>query len=362
MTHLPAATKPLKPARELADEPASKTLILVVDDEPTTRLLLRVAMQKEGFQVIEASDGLECLERYQQHRPEIVLMDAVMPNMDGFSCCAALQKLSGKEPAAVLMITSLDDPASVERVFEVGASDYAAKPIHWALLRQRVQGLHKAIEHRQAEKKIEAALKEKEALLKEVHHRVKNNLQIISSLLSLQASSIEDQAVADLFRESQNRVRLMALIHEKLYQSDDLGKINLGEYIRVLCSYLMRSYEINSESVNLIVDVDDIILEIDTAVSCGLIVNELISNSLKYAFPNGGSGTISLNATVTDKDHFSIIYSDTGIGLPRSLDIHNAKTLGLQLVGSLCEQIGGDLEITGSVGTEFRLTNISLSK
>lgn len=362
MTYISSMIEPGISTREPSKDYLSTTLILVVDDEPTTRLLLRVAMQKEGFQVIEASDGIECLEKFKQHRPDIVLMDAVMPNMDGFNCCAQLQAASGKEKVPVLIITSLDDSKSVERVFEVGASDYAAKPIHWALLRQRVHGLHKAVQHRQAERKIEAALKEKEALLKEIHHRVKNNLQIISSLLNLQANSIEDEKIAGLFQESQNRVRLMSMIHEKLYQSHDLGHVNLGDYIQELCRYLIRSYEIETDSVNLIVDIQDIVLEIDTAVSCGLIVNELVSNSLKYAFPEGRSGVIEIKSLAIAEGYFSIIYTDNGIGLPLSLDVQNSKTLGLQLVSSLCEQIGGDLEITRSAGTEFRLTNILLSQ
>ncbi|MGC1308142.1 MAG: histidine kinase dimerization/phosphoacceptor domain -containing protein [Phormidesmis sp.] len=341
---------------------SSDLLVLVVDDEPTTRLLLRVAMQKEGFRVIEASDGIECLTQFKQHRPDIVLMDAVMPNMDGFSCCAALQKIAGDVSVPVLMITSLDDSTSVDRVFEVGAADYAAKPIHWALLRQRVRGLRNAVKHQQAERQIEASLREKEALLREVHHRVKNNLQIISSLLNLQASAIEDKEIAGLFRESQDRVRLMALIHEKLYQSDDLGKINLGDYIRDLTRHLMRSYEINLKTVDLNVEIDDIFLGTDTAVSCGLIINELFSNSLKYAFPAAKAGVISITATMTDDERFSISYADNGIGLPQALDIQNAETLGLQLVSSLCEQLEGDLEIQRSPGTAFNFRNILLSR
>ena len=335
-------------------------LVLVVDDEPTTRLLLRVAMQKEGYQVIEASNGRECLERFRAHRPDIVLLDAVMPEMDGFSCCAALQSISGEVHVPVLMITSLDDAASIERVFASGATDYAAKPIHWALLRQRVRSLQNAINHKRAERKVKASLREKEALLKEVHHRVKNNLQIITSLLNLQASAIEDEEISDLLRESQNRVRLMALIHEKLYQSNDLGKIDLGDYIQDLSSHLLRSYEIVSSAVSLEVEADNIFLEIDTAVPCGLIVNELVSNSLKYAFPDGEKGVIRIEVKLAD-DTFCIRYRDDGIGLPEGLEMHNAKTLGLQLVSSLTEQLGGDLEIYKGTGTELKLVNLLFS-
>ncbi|MGB3787919.1 MAG: histidine kinase dimerization/phosphoacceptor domain -containing protein [Phormidesmis sp.] len=347
--------------------------VLVVDDEPTVRLLLRVAMQKEGFRVIEASNGIECLAQFKQERPDIVLLDAVMPEMDGFSCCAALQDLSDKLPsdsaekfpAPILMITSLDDSQSVEQAFAAGASDYVTKPIHWALLRHRVRGLRDSIKRRQDEAQIKKSLKEKEALLREVHHRVKNNLQIISSLLNLQSNGIEDENVLGFFRESQSRIRLMAMIHEKLYQSNDFGTIELADYIRDLSHYLLRSYGINQSQVRLDIAIDSIALEIDTAVACGLIVNELITNSLKYAFPPSSQqqpiqGTIEITAELTDSKHFSICYRDSGVGLPEELDIENARTLGLQLITSLTEQMGGLITIS-TYPTEFKLNKLSRS-
>ncbi|MGB7087676.1 MAG: histidine kinase dimerization/phosphoacceptor domain -containing protein [Phormidesmis sp.] len=349
-------------AHHTGRSPSAAPSVLIVDDEPTMRLLLRVAMQKEGLEVIEASNGVECLEIFEQQQPDIVLLDAIMPEMDGFSCCTALQKLPLKNPPPVLMITSLDDSKSVDHVFEVGATDYIAKPIHWALLRQRVRRLQDMLNHQQAEEQIKASLKEKEALLKEVHHRVKNNLQIISSLLNLQSGSIKDPHIVDLFRQSQNRVRLMALVHEKLYQTDDLGKINLREYIQVLSSYLMRSYEVNPKSIDLIVEIDDIFLEIDTAVSCGLIINELTSNSLKYAFSDGRDGIIEIRAETTDENAFFISYRDNGVGLPENFNIDETETLGLQLISSLTEQLGGNLDVISHSGAQFKLTNLLLSQ
>ncbi len=368
-----AAQPPTEPSPAIEDRESDRLSILVVDDEPTIRLLLRVAMQKEGFRVIEASNGIECLNRFKQERPDIVLLDAVMPEMDGFSCCATLQDISDKlrssseEKASVpiLMITSLDDSQSVEQAFAAGASDYVTKPIHWALLRHRVRGLRDSIKRQQAETQIKKSLKEKEALLKEVHHRVKNNLQIISSLLNLQSNTIEDENVLGFFRESQNRVRLMAMIHEKLYQSSDLGKIELADYIQDLSAHLLRSYGINHRHIHLDIAIDSITLEIDTAVACGLIINELITNSLKYAFPAQTTaqtvqGEIKIVARLTDIEHFSIHYKDSGVGLPDNLDIENARTLGLQLISSLTEQLGGLLTV-GNRPAEFRLDHLLLS-
>ena len=368
-----------EPEMTLTDDRSDRLSILLVDDEATTRMMLRAAMENEGFRVVEARNGLECIDLYKKERPDIVLLDAVMPEMDGFSCCAALQDLSDKqsveleaEGPPILIITCLEDSQSVEQAFAAGATDYVTKPIHWALLRHRVRGLRDSIKHRQAEAEIRRSLKEKEALLKEVHHRVKNNLQIISSLLSLQAGTIADLDALGCLRESQNRVRLMAMIHEKLYQSDDLGKIDLADYIQDLSSYVTNSYGIDSNRVRLSIDINNIFLQTDTAVSCGLIINELISNSLKYAFPElkdsstasqigtDKEKTIEIVAKPTGSGYFFVTYKDNGIGLPEELDIENVTTLGLQLVSTLTEQLGGLLAIQKGKPTEFNLTHLPL--
>lgn len=370
-------------------------LILVVDDEKTLRLVLRRAMEKEGYRIAEAINGEQCLETCQQLKPDLVLLDAMMPEMDGFTCCDQLPTLLGDECPAVLMITTLNDKASVDRAFEVGAADYVTKPIDWPVLYQRVRRLLQTrwamtelrqrikvqddlalqmakqttdlvaanaalqteiAERKQAEEQIKASLKEKEVLLKEIHHRVKNNLQIISSLLKLQARSIKDIQTLEIFNESQSRIRTMALIHESLYQSNDLSKINFCEYICKLAANLFRSYEITSSGIKQIIKVDDVFLEIDVAVPCGLIVNELVSNSLKYAFPSDNEGEIRIELHSTQNCNFTLIVSDNGIGLPKNLDLNKTKTLGLQLVNNLVEQLEGSVEIDSNGGTEFRIT------
>ncbi len=476
-------------------------LILVVDDEKTLRLVLRRAMQKEGYRIAEAADGEKCLEFCQQIKPDIVLLDAMMPLLDGFTCCARLAPLLGDECPAVLMITTLNDKASVDRAFEVGATDYVTKPIDWPVLLMRVRRLlqsrwamsqlrqrttelisanaalqveiterqqaesalrssfatnrallnaipdsmfriskdgifvnYKAAkdnhlpvhpsefmgkhliqvlpdevaqptmecveralqtgdiqifeyqilvnnnlleyeariavsaedevmaivrditERKQAEKQIKASLKEKEVLLKEIHHRVKNNLQIISSLLKLQSRSTNNIQTLEMFKESQSRIRAMALIHEKLYQSNDLSKVNFAEYIGNLAANLFRSYELSSRSIQPIVNVEDIFLEIDVAVPCGLIINELVSNSLKYAFPSGSSGEIRIELYADNSGELTLNVSDNGVGLPKDLDVNNLNSLGLQLVNSLVEQLGGTVKLNRDGGTEFTIT------
>lgn len=202
--------------------------------------------------------------------------------------------------------------------------------------------------------KLKKSLSEKEMLLKEIHHRVKNNLMIISSLLSLQSSYIKDKASKNIFIESQNRARSMALIHEKLYQSTDLKRINFGEYIRTLTNELFYTYSVGSGIIELKYLLEDIYLDINTAIPLGLIANELITNSLKYAFPDGNNGFIQVEFKKLDHEYLFKI-KDNGVGLPDDLDFKNTESLGLQLVNNLTEQIDGEVELNVHNGTEFRI-------
>ncbi|HMK54561.1 MAG TPA: PAS domain S-box protein [Methanobacteriaceae archaeon] len=207
-----------------------------------------------------------------------------------------------------------------------------------------------AIQNKRAEDQIKTSLNEKEVLLQEIHHRVKNNMQIISSLLNLQTQYVDDEA-ADVLKESQNRVRSMAIIHEKLYQSRDFSRINFAEYIEKLVTDLFYSYAIDEERIKPVIIVDDVKLGIETAIPCGLIVNELVSNSLKYAFPEG-DGELLVDLHRVD-DEFQLTVADTGVGLPTDLNISDSPSLGLKLVESLVIQLDGELLIDRSEGVAF---------
>ena len=210
-------------------------------------------------------------------------------------------------------------------------------------------------ELKDAENKIKASLKDKEVLLKEVHHRVKNNMQIISSLLNLQINYLNDEDAIDILKESQNRVKSMAIIHEKLYLSKDLTQINFADYIQNLVSNLFYSYNIKKSQIKPIFKIEDINLNIDTAIPCGLIINELISNCLKYAFPNQMKGEIVIKLKSVE-NKFDLVICDNGIGLPENIDINNLKTLGILLVKSLTEQLDGKISINRKNGTQFKIT------
>ena len=208
----------------------------------------------------------------------------------------------------------------------------------------------------QGERALQQSVKEKEVLLAEIHHRVKNNLQVISSLLSLQTSVIDDAGVKEMFRESRDRVKSMALTHDQLYRSDDLARVDFGRYIRDLAGALFRSYGVNSDAVRLTVDVADVSLGLDEAVPCGLMINELVSNSLKHAFPGGRRGELAIGLHKDDDGRHTLVVRDNGVGCPDGLDIRNTETLGLQLVSSLADQLGGTMELDTSSGAKFSIT------
>ncbi len=204
-------------------------------------------------------------------------------------------------------------------------------------------------EKKQSAQAIESSLREKELLLKEVHHRVKNNLQVISSLLNLQLNSIRDPFDKVLFRESQDRIRSMALIHEKLYQSEDFGSISFSSYLGSLVSTLFHTYSLTN--VEHVVNAEDIRLPLDTAIPCGLITNELVANSLKHAFPADRRGTITVTFRRREDRRLELEVRDDGVGLPKGFDKSKSETLGLQLVRILSDQLKASFELTSDNGT-----------
>ena len=207
-----------------------------------------------------------------------------------------------------------------------------------------------------AENKIKESLMEKEVLLREIHHRVKNNLQIISSLLNLQTRCVEGEETINVLKESQNRVKTMAMVHEKLYQSEDLKDVNFKEYIENLVSDLFYSYGVKKGTIDLQIDADDIKMDIDTAIPCGLIINELVTNSLKYAFPGSNDKDIvKVGFKRLQKNKLKLFISDNGVGLPENLDVENVETLGLKMVTILVNQLKGTLEVYRIGGTEFKI-------
>ncbi|HXH13232.1 MAG TPA: histidine kinase dimerization/phosphoacceptor domain -containing protein [Alphaproteobacteria bacterium] len=211
-------------------------------------------------------------------------------------------------------------------------------------------------EREQAKAALRAALHEKEIRLREVHHRVKNNLQIVSSLLDLQASYIQDAQICEMFVKTQGRVQSMALVHDSLYQSETMGPIDFAAYVQALAHQLFQCYSIDPERIRLQIHTEKILLDISKAIPCGLILNELVSNALKHGFADGRSGYLAIDLKEVAGGLVSLVVRDNGSGIPTELDFRHTESLGMQLVCTLANQLEGMLVLDREGGTTFTLT------
>ena len=248
----------------------------------------------------------------------------------------------GKKIIGVIAVQSYDDPRL-----------YTEKDLE--ILTFVSEEIALAIQHKQADEQMKKDLEIKNTMLAEIHHRVKNNLQIISSLLKLQSAHITDKRALELFQNSRDRVKTMALIHDALYRSKDLANIDFAYYVRKLVTQIFISYNINSNLIELKLDIQDVLVDINTAIPCGLIINELVSNSLKYAFPEGRKGEINISFTQKNLVN-TLCVKDHGIGISKKIDLENSTTLGLTLVSSLTKQLNGTLKLEKVKGTSFKIT------
>ncbi len=401
--------------------------ILIVDDSAANLKLLTDMLALRGHTVHPASDGVSALQYARTEHPDLILLDIVMPRIDGYKVCRFLKEHEETREIPVIFMTSLAETSDKVKGFRVGAADYITKPFQSEEVMARVETLlalravqkklkarnvellkanhdlanvNKALsreiaertqaeaelklyreqledlvrertvelaeanrhleteiaERRRAEERVTASLREKEILLREIHHRVKNNLQIISALLHLQSDSVRDEESLSLFRVSQERIKAMALVHEKLYKSKDLASIDFGEYVENLTRHLALSYVENPDRIVVKADADSFSLDIEEAIPCGLIINELVSNALKHAFPGGCSGEITVSCHVDGDCMVTIEVRDTGVGLPSELDLLDTETLGLQIVAMLVRQLRGTIEMKSENGASFMLT------
>jgi len=212
-----------------------------------------------------------------------------------------------------------------------------------------------ALERKQYQERTDAALREKEILVREVHHRVKNNLQVITSLLNLQAQSVKDPRALQVIEDSKNRVRSMAMVHEQLYRSDDLSRVDFGAYTRRLVASLFSAYGVQSSRVRLRLEVPEVALGVDTVVCCGLILHELVSNALKHAFPGDRQGELAISLQPAGPGKWRLVVADTGVGLSPWMDPVRAQSLGLRLVRILAQQLDASLRWESGPGTRFEI-------
>jgi len=285
------------------------------------------------------------------------------------STCYALTHRSDKpcedieHPCVIKKIKETGKPATVEHMhYDINGNPLITE-VHGYPVFDSNGNICQVIEYtidisdrKKAEEQIKASLEEKVILLREIHHRVKNNMQIISSILNLQSGHIKEAQTLAALRESKNRIDVMALIHEKLYQSKSLAKINFHEYIDELVTSLLITYGVNTDLIRSETHAEGISFEINTAIPCGLIINELVSNSLKHAFPDRRRGNIRISLSAAGEGRFTLTAKDDGIGLPASIDYKNTATLGLKLVNALTSQLDGSIELERDKGTTFRIT------
>ncbi|WLE96044.1 MAG: response regulator [Candidatus Electrothrix communis] len=334
--------------------------ILIVDDSPENLQLLANILTENNFQVRGSNSGRYALKSIEKKIPDLILLDIKMPEMDGYEVCRQLKEAPSAADIPVIFISGLQDSESKIKGFEAGGVDYITKPFQAQEILARVQThlsmsrmkhhLEEIVQERTAElqevtEQIKAALKEKEVLLKEIHHRVKNNMAMMSSFLQFQIQQVTDPDALQRFIDTRSRIYTMALVHEKLYHTEDLKNINFKEFIQDLAESLIFSYTTFPHLITLNTTITDVSLNLDRAIPCGLIINELVSNALKHAFPNNRKGTITIGFDTDPKGKYVLTVSDDGVGLPQQMDIQQIESIGLKLVPLLSGQLDGEFVI-----------------
>jgi two-component sensor histidine kinase len=350
--------------------------ILIVDDTPANLTILRQMLTEHGYRVRPALSGEIALKAVEADIPDLILLDIMMPGMNGFEVCETLKSDAGTRDIPVLFISALDETEDKVRGFHAGAVDYITKPFNTGEVLARVE-THLALRNLQtkiqeqnlqlldeievrkvAEGRSRLALRDKEMLLREIHHRVKNNMQTISALLTLQARDENDDKIDRIVSESKARIQTMAMIHEMLSMSESFAEIELGSYLENLVEKIKTALGVDPGKIGVRIDVEETILSSDQAVPCALSVTEILSNSIEHAFPGDLSGEIVIEVQLSGDDEVLITISDDGVGVPEGADqAGKRQSLGLSLVESLVtDQLHGKFEReTVSTGSRFTI-------
>lgn len=324
-------------------------LILNVDDTEALRYAKTRALQRAGFDVIEAKTGQAALDQIARRPPDLVLLDVKLPDMSGHEVC---KRIKQEHPGTMILQVSATFVESADRVrgLDIGADGYLTEPLSAEELIANVRAL---LRLRDAEAEKEALLHQKDLLFKELNHRVKNNLQLISSLLSLQSRRITDPQARAEFATAQQRIRTIANLHSKLYREDRLGSVNGGAYLEELSDQLRSLLLAERRNVSLVAKGGDFEIDIDRATSLGLIINELVSNAAKHAFKPGQSGSIVVELK-RENGHCILYVSDDGCGTDDETE--NGDGMGLKLVELLTTQLDGTLHQESVRGMRTTIT------
>lgn len=342
-----------------------KGRVLIVDDDESSATSLALILRKKGFEIDLAETGQKALEKANESFVNVALLNIRLPDTEGTELLPMLKEAQPEMDA--IMVTGHASVENAVQAINKGASGYITKPLNIdelvIRLNELIENQHLKEEKRRTEEQLRDSLKEKEILLKEIHHRVKNNLQIIYGMLSLQLAQIEDENVAEMFKETKLRIKAMALIHERLYQSKNLARIEFGDYVQRLLKSLFHSYGADSDAIRQKMDIKNVLLDISVAIPCGLIINELVSNSLRHAFSDGkgktgkrySNGEIYVGLSSDKKNKLTLIVRDNGRGFPKGLDFRTTESLGLQIVNTLVEQLDGSIKLHRENGTLFKI-------
>jgi len=339
--------------------------LLFVDDNDSIRKLYQRLLEKHVNHFYIARNGRHGLDLYKEHKPDLVITDINMPVMDGLEMVREIKLLDAN--AKIVMMSAYNVKENFIESINLGVDGYLMKPVEAKKLLSLIDEFagitlmkweleQKEQKRREAEEFLKKSLEEKEVLLREVHHRVKNNMQIISSILRMQSRTIEDPRLKEFLQESQNRIHSMALIHENLYNNDTLANIKFANYVISLSNNIARTFANQKANIRFDYQIEDAYLPIDAAIPCGLIINELISNSFKYAFRDMEDGKICIHFNLLDENKYQLIVCDNGCGIPKDIDITNTKSLGLKIIHKLIKQIEGELTTDFSEGTKFNIT------
>jgi two-component sensor histidine kinase len=336
------------------------TKIFIADDNETNRYNLDRILSNQGFKITAAKDGEELLNLFKKEIPDLIITDVSMPVKNGFDAVNELRENKSFSHIPIIFISAIhQDIASRIKGIDLGANDYIAVPYDEDELVSKITSMLKTKklydDLQCSENQLKKTVHEKEILLKEINHRVKNNFQLISSLLHLTQQTIKDDQAVSALNDSISRIQTMSLIHEKLYKSENISDINFASYIRTLLRHLINTYVVKKDQIKLITDIKNISLNIDKTIYCGLIVNELVTNSLKYAFPDNSKGEIKIVFNKLD-GKYTLIVSDNGAGLPENFDIDSSLSFGLQIVTLLTKNLGGEIETGNKNGSLYKIT------
>ncbi len=342
----------------------SHVSLLVVEDEESARTFYDRLLRKHLQNLYMAKNGMEGLELFNQHTPDMIITDVSLPMMSGLDMIRMIKERS--DDVRVIVVSAYGKKDYLLDAIDLGVNGYLIKPIKkeklFQVIRDQASNVvlknalaEKERKRRQAEKNLKKSLEEKDLLLREVHHRVKNNMQIISSILSMQERLVDDSRLQKLLTESQNRIRSMALVHENLYQHENMAGIWFPDYVQSLAANIARTYQTPQLHVSFEYDIAEVFLPLDIGIPCGLIVNELVSNSLKYAFPENTKGVIRVALKSYNAGEYVLEVADNGTGMDARFSLEEASTLGMRIVDALAQQIDADLSWNFSNGAKYTL-------